>query len=182
MQKRLRLSEVVFREDLYPRITPNPAQIQQYAENLEVFIENDTLVFKSNNVAIGIQKSNKFLCVNEWQKAVFEKWLNIGFKKTKTEKDLQYEIAKKLSNRYNVETEKYVLNSRIDILATNENETLIIETKQKADSNTICHAVGQLLFYKTFYPDAKLFIATIEKINDNLLNFITSNNIKTWND
>lgn len=36
MQKRLRLSEVVFREDLYPRITPNPAQIQQYAENLEV--------------------------------------------------------------------------------------------------------------------------------------------------
>ena len=36
MQKRLRLSDVVFREDLYPRITPNPAQIQQYAENLEV--------------------------------------------------------------------------------------------------------------------------------------------------
>ena len=35
MQK-IKVSEVVFREDLYPRIQSNPQQIQQYAENLEV--------------------------------------------------------------------------------------------------------------------------------------------------
>lgn len=36
MKKTIKVSEVIYREDLYPRITPNPAQIQQYSENLDV--------------------------------------------------------------------------------------------------------------------------------------------------
>ncbi len=28
--------EIVFREDLYPRLKPNPAKIQEYSENIEV--------------------------------------------------------------------------------------------------------------------------------------------------
>jgi DNA modification methylase len=36
MEKIIKVSEVVYREDLYPRLQPNAAQIQQYAENLEV--------------------------------------------------------------------------------------------------------------------------------------------------
>lgn len=34
--KEIKVSEVVYREDLYPRIQPNATQIQQYAENLDV--------------------------------------------------------------------------------------------------------------------------------------------------
>ncbi len=33
---RLKLSEVVYRDDLYPRIKPDPATIQKYAEDIEV--------------------------------------------------------------------------------------------------------------------------------------------------
>jgi DNA-binding CsgD family transcriptional regulator len=36
METTLNVSEVVYREDLYPRIKPDPATIQRYAENLDV--------------------------------------------------------------------------------------------------------------------------------------------------
>ena len=32
----IKVSEVVYREDLYPRFKPNPSKIQEYAENLEL--------------------------------------------------------------------------------------------------------------------------------------------------
>ena len=35
MTTRINVSDVVFREDLYPRFEPNPATIQQYAESIE---------------------------------------------------------------------------------------------------------------------------------------------------
>ena len=36
MAKQRKLDEVVFREDLYPRLAKDPAKVQQYAEDLDV--------------------------------------------------------------------------------------------------------------------------------------------------
>ena len=177
----MKVSDVILREDLYPRIEPNATQIQQYAENLEVIFLDNTALLKSKDVAIGVFKNNYFKTMHNWQIEVINKWLNVGFKNPKTEKQLQKEITDKLVEKgWKVENEKYVSKSRIDIYATKNNQEIIIETKVNSGSNSICHAVGQLLFYKCFYPNAKLYISSINKIQNNIKKFLTVNKIEIW--
>ncbi len=78
---------------------------------------------------------------------------------------------------YKVAKEYYTSQGRIDLLAEKEGTRSIIETKLSNDSHSMAHALGQLLFYSKFIPDASLWVCTLEKPDSTILSILSSFNV-----
>jgi len=77
-----------------------------------------------------------------------------------------------------VEKESHTSQGRIDIFARRGDEERIIEVKLGNTSHVMAHALGQLLFYSKFHPDASLWIYTPEKPDTTILSILKSYNVR----
>lgn len=182
--KEVKLSDIIFDESIYPRSEHNPSKVQEYAENIEIVERHGILFYYSKGLWIATLLNGRIEFPNhntEFCNNVFHRFLeNIEYNKI-NENEYRNSICNYLKlNGYIIEKEKYVERSRIDIYAIKGMEEIIIETKMKSNSNDICHALGQILFYKEFYPNATCYIATNSKTNSKLIQLLNKYNINIW--
>jgi hypothetical protein len=171
--------DIVYREDLYPRIKHDPALVQRYAENLEVKIRHGVAMLYSGDLWIGAIYDGMVRFSNhhtEFCESVYHQWLDsVPVEASVTESEFRDKIAGKLSDDgWTVAKEQYTPKGRIDIFAERGNDKRIVEVKLSNKSNDISHALGQLLFYARFYTDASLWICcyqTIDSETESILNF-----------
>ena len=91
------------------------------------------------------------------------------------ESDIRDNIAKRLKVQgWIIATEDHTSQGRIDVLARKGEEVKIIEVKQRADSNSAAHALGQLLFYSKFYPEATLWFHSPERPTPTVMSILNS--------
>jgi hypothetical protein len=181
MQKVIKISEVIYREDLYPRSTSNPELVQTYAENL---IMDSNGLLHSMGSTIGYVKDGIFYCCDDFQKQVFTKYLDIQrehYEEKPGEKQFRDALAQTLTrDGWKVSKEVYTSSGRIDILSEKDHQQMIIETKMSNLSNACSHALGQLLFYQNYYPGASLWLATPKKPNSTILSILSNNGVNYY--
>ena len=185
--KTIEIAQIVFREDLYPRIETSAITVQKYAESLEAKIRKGVCMLYSHGMWIGyIDKGNVYFSNHNTSfcRAVYTKWNEIN--KEEFQDDLICEnekcfcdrIQKTLEiNQFSVKREVNTRFGRIDLLAQKNVELMIIEAKTRIDSNSISSALGQLLFYGSEYPDASLWIAAPQKINKDAVKLLKKYNV-----
>ena len=181
MQKIIKVSDVVYREDLYPRSASNPELVQNYAENLEV---DKNGLLHSLGSTIGYIKDGCFYCCDDFQREVFSAYLTrqrVQEEPKISESNFRDTVAQSLKEHgWKVSKEVYTSSGRIDIFAEKDNQQMIIETKISNLSNACSHALGQLLFYQNYYPNASLWLATPQKPNSTILSILSRNEINYY--
>jgi hypothetical protein len=99
--------------------------------------------------------------------------------KEMTERQYQKKLAHHLyANDWMVTLECNTPVGRIDIFAERGGETMIIETKIKALSNDMSSALGQILFYSTYHPNAALYISSPQKPSEKVLSILAKFNVE----
>lgn len=97
------------------------------------------------------------------------------------EKELQEKIYKDLVNKgYKVQKEKQInFGGRIDLIAENLEEIIIVECKTKNNLTNITSSLGQLIFYKHFFKNKniKTFVSFVEKPCEKIINILNELNI-----
>ena len=95
------------------------------------------------------------------------------------EHDFRNRIAGRLSELgWRVSTERPVPTGRIDILAFRDDCIAIIEVKVGSSCREIQTALGQLLWYSEFYPNALLQLATPKKPAQEHLEFLKRHGVE----
>lgn len=155
-----KIDEIVWRKDLYPE------ESGKRWVSLAQITEGDCPLALANMVAGYIEKgafctdssvAMHFFRQHRERKAVMdtEPFLEAEFRDA---------IAQAMkADGWQVATEDFTSQGRIDILARRGDETRIIEVKMTAKSNDMAHALGQLLFYSKFHPGASLWVASPER-------------------
>ena len=111
---------------------------------------------------------------------VFQEWLNAQpEEENTTEAQFRDSIADQLAvSGWHVITEQYTSQGRIDVLAKGKDEVRIIEVKMSGSPNAAAHALGQLLFYSKFHPEASLWFASPEKPDSTILSILNFYGVK----
>ena len=155
--------------------------VQRFAKHLKL---HDNGLVTSLNKTVGYIKNGRFSCCDKLQEEIFKNALRLQReayvedpKEQKFRDDLAQDLAKK---GWKVSKEVYTSSGRIDILAERNHETMIIETKISSLSNPCSHALGQLLFYQNYYPDASLWLATPQKPNSTILSILSKNGVSYY--
>lgn len=145
--------------------------IDHYARNVEYDIQADGVIIRCFGRAMGYLEDGQFKYVDPFWGEVFARHLELsGGINRRTEDDYRREVIRKLSSDgWSVESEVYTPQGRIDILASKEDRTIIVEVKLRGDNNSVSHALGQLLFYRCAFPNAELFIATATTPRDDTM-------------
>jgi hypothetical protein len=169
---KIKVSKVVFGPEVHPWGRKNIVPIDPYLGNK---VNNNELVTKEDIFKIGgfplyykdffraktkdvcgyIKGGYIFFFSSVCKQIYYER---IAFQKENcySEGKLRDSIVSNLKNKYIVEVELAVTFGKIDILARNDTETLLIEVKKNPDNQAILKALGQLLAYSHDFPTAQL--------------------------
>lgn len=97
------------------------------------------------------------------------------------ESDIQTKIAAALrQDGWQVELERNTPLGRIDIWAERKDQAKIIEVKLTNNLHGLQQALGQLLFYGQCCPDASLWLATPDPLDDTIVAVLRSYNVFVW--
>ena len=104
--------------------------------------------------------------------------------KYKREKEFEAAICAALDSEYiNYKRQLRVTYGQIDIFIDySDFFSAIIEIKKDNDVRSICEAIGQLYCYQLSYPQAILFLAVPDLVNENLLYVLNRLDIFLWCD
>ena len=163
------VTDVIYREDLYPRSLTNPERVQEYAENLDAWDSENEIAFFCRPLGhiVFVIREGTYFWRDALGKAILDAWratlaeIPLEPKAFPSESALVAAICIVLTdNGWVCRREVKTKLCRIDVLAQKGEDIQVIEAKLSFDSNSMSHALGQVLFAKEAFPTASLFIAT----------------------
>lgn len=176
------VAEIVWREDLYPRFEPNPAIPEAGSVKIgnKIHLNLDSATFGNcpeqlKSLYAGYIESGIIYVVGSVAKYFYLAYRDSLENNDENESTLRDDLARKLKAQgWTAEKESYTSQGRVDILARRQEEVRIIEIKKRADSNSVAHALGQLLFYSKFHPGATLWFYSPEKPDLTVMSILNS--------
>jgi len=176
------VQDIVWREDLYPRFEPNPeipsVGYIKIGDKLHLTLgsaTNDNCPYALRSIYAGYIQTGTIYLIGSVAKHFYLAYRNSMKGNIEKEGDIRDSIAKRLNGQgWIVATEDHTSQGRIDVLARKGEEVKIIEVKQRADSNSAAHALGQLLFYSKFYPEATLWFHSPERPTPTVMSILNS--------
>lgn len=185
METRL-VCDLVWREDLYPRFeqVPEIPPIGHIVIGDKVHLTlgsatNGNCPEALSRIYAGYIQRGTIYLIGSVAKHFYLAYRDSMEGNIEKESDTRDDVAKKLKKQgWIVATEDYTSQGRIDILARQGKEVKIIEIKQCADSNSAAHALGQLLFYSKFYPEATLWFHSPERPTPTVMSILNSFDVR----
>ena len=178
----INVNDIVWREDLYPRFEPVPEVPEsgylKQGNRLHLNLgpaTNGNCPEPLKGLYAGYIERGIIYIIGSVAKHFYFAYRDTVKDDRGEEKRIQAELVASLKScGWIVERESYTSQGRIDVLATRENDKRIIEVKIKIDSNSMAHALGQLLFYSKFHPGATLWIYTPQKPDLTVMSILNS--------
>lgn len=176
--RQVKLSTIVYDETIYPRKAHDPALVQRYAESIELWSSASGEAFWCPPLGriVGEIRQGRFHYRDPLGLTIFKAWqaLPLGYSLPSpppfpSEQAFREACCQELSARgWHTRTEVVTMGGRIDIVATQGDTTaaMLIEAKLGADSHTMAHALGQLLFSQPSFPSASLWVACPQRPTD----------------
>jgi hypothetical protein len=157
------------------------AQVRQYAESIELWSTASGEAFWCPPLGriIGEIRQGQFRYRDPLGLRIFQAWQALPLAcslpsppRFPSERAFREACCQELSARgWQTQTEVVTMGGRIDLVATHRETTavMLVEVKLGADSHTMAHVLGQLLFSQPSFPSASLWVACPQRPTDRVL-------------